>query len=83
MPDPPFAGAASLLFQYGEFVNKANTLLCQLCHFGCLALDNLHAQVFRVSSQPGNWGNHEKSFTFSSQGKMLQIRKCEWLDSLV
>ena len=24
MPDPPLAGAASLSFQYGEFVNKAN-----------------------------------------------------------
>ena len=24
IPDPPLAGAASLPFQYGEFVNKAN-----------------------------------------------------------
>ena len=24
MPDPPLAGAASLSFQYGELVNKAN-----------------------------------------------------------
>ena len=28
MPDAPFAGAASLSFQYGQFVNKANDKLC-------------------------------------------------------
>ena len=26
MPDPPLAGAASLMFQHGEFVNKVNRL---------------------------------------------------------
>ena len=27
MCDPPLAGAASISFQYGEFVNKANVIL--------------------------------------------------------
>ena len=33
MPDSIFAGAASLPFQYGGFVNKANAHACMHAHF--------------------------------------------------
>ena len=38
MPDPPSAGAASLSFQYSEFMNNANALL-QLFHMARSVLD--------------------------------------------
>ena len=33
MPDPPLAGAASLSFQYGEFVNKADKKKAQKAQY--------------------------------------------------
>ena len=55
IPDPPLAGAASLSFQYGEFVNKANCTSCPagvICHCNDYLL-HVYVDKHHGTAQPG------------------------------
>ena len=52
MPDPPFAGAAALWLQYGEFVNKANVMRKGYVLCGVRKKNTcMHACIYNVSTK--------------------------------